>query len=279
MKIKSTSKTLLLAPALLCVLCVPSHAATVFSAFFNNGTGAAGDKTLAVYNWNAAAGTSAAAVTATANAAVSQGVTSPAVPVVTGASTTAGFAFVLPSTTAGVSMLYTTHTNTSDSLQDQPQGNWHRSGTITLSTLTLGEINQLSVYASVPATSTVMRFAIRADNVWYASTSSFTVGTANTYTPFTLSNLTSANAWYAGAFAPGTSLDDDLSNNTLTTLTSSAAISGYGWYADTGTTSGNDQRVRIDSFQINAIPEPGSALLGGLGLLAVLRRRRPASQP
>jgi hypothetical protein len=67
--------------------------------------------------------------------------------------------------------------------------------------------------------------------------------------------------------------------NTLTTLTSSAAISGYGWYADTGTTTGNNQRVRIDSFQINAIPEPGSALLGGLGLLAVLRRRRPASQP
>jgi len=32
--------------------------------------------------------------------------------------------------------------------------------------------------------------------------------------------------------------------------------------------------VDIDNITLNFIPEPSSALLGGLGLLALLRRRR-----
>ena len=38
----------------------------------------------------------------------------------------------------------------------------------------------------------------------------------------------------------------------------------------------NDTFLVIDNVAINAVPEPGSALLGGLGLLALLRRRRSA---
>jgi hypothetical protein len=37
------------------------------------------------------------------------------------------------------------------------------------------------------------------------------------------------------------------------------------------TTSGNN---RIDNIQINAVPEPAAALLGSIGLIALLRRRR-----
>jgi uncharacterized protein (TIGR03382 family) len=32
--------------------------------------------------------------------------------------------------------------------------------------------------------------------------------------------------------------------------------------------------VGIDDLKIETIPEPGAALLGGLGMLALLRRRR-----
>jgi uncharacterized protein (TIGR03382 family) len=32
--------------------------------------------------------------------------------------------------------------------------------------------------------------------------------------------------------------------------------------------------ANIDNLTITAIPEPGAALLGGLGMLALLRRRR-----
>jgi hypothetical protein len=36
----------------------------------------------------------------------------------------------------------------------------------------------------------------------------------------------------------------------------------------------NDVNARIDNLSISAIPEPSAALLGGLGMLALLRRRR-----
>jgi PEP-CTERM motif len=44
-------------------------------------------------------------------------------------------------------------------------------------------------------------------------------------------------------------------------------------YTFGGATS-NSGNNRIDNLQLNAVPEPASALLGSLGLLALLRRRR-----
>lgn len=52
---------------------------------------------------------------------------------------------------------------------------------------------------------------------------------------------------------------------------------GYvGWFtAGAGNANLNTaQQVSIDNFSLTAVPEPGAALLGGLGLLALLRRRR-----
>jgi hypothetical protein len=45
-------------------------------------------------------------------------------------------------------------------------------------------------------------------------------------------------------------------------------------YALSGATSGSGNN-RIDNLQVNAIPEPSVALLGALGALGLLRRRRP----
>ena len=52
---------------------------------------------------------------------------------------------------------------------------------------------------------------------------------------------------------------------------------GYvGWFTSFagGLNINSQNQVSIDNFSLTAVPEPGAALLGGLGLLALLRRRR-----
>ena len=55
-----------------------------------------------------------------------------------------------------------------------------------------------------------------------------------------------------------------------------AGIQYVGWITDrAGTVNlSGASHVKIDNFSLTAIPEPNAALLGGLGMLALLRRRR-----
>lgn len=73
-------------------------------------------------------------------------------------------------------------------------------------------------------------------------------------------------------------------SNAVTTITYTvsgadllaAGVQYVGWITDrAGTVNLNGSaQVKIDNFSLSAVPEPGSALLGGLGMLALLRRRR-----
>ncbi len=62
-------------------------------------------------------------------------------------------------------------------------------------------------------------------------------------------------------------------SGTVDSLSASAISARYVFLGDMGTGS-NRQTVGISEIQFYAIPEPTTALLGGLGLLALLRRRR-----
>lgn len=55
-----------------------------------------------------------------------------------------------------------------------------------------------------------------------------------------------------------------------------AGVQYVGWITDrAGTINLNgSSEVRIDDFSLTAVPEPGAAVLGGIGMLALLRRRR-----
>lgn len=239
---------------------------TVFSAYFNNGTGTGGDDDASAYNWTAAIGTGGVLDSTIANAAddanvgVSQGTTNGAgVPVVAGESTIAGFLYALPDANAsGVSLLHSTHLTTADILQDNPQPDWRRNGTASLAGLKVGEIAQLSVYTRPATTATTMRFAILADGQWYVSTTAFNQSNIALYELRTLSNLTAANAWYSNVFTAGSSLDDDLTNNTTVTLGANALVTGYGWYADTDAQTSTNSRVRIDSYQVTTVVLSGA---------------------
>jgi len=61
-------------PAIVAAFLLASTAAQgqiTYSQYFNNGTGASGDKTAAVYNWAGSIGTAGANITNTANVGVS----------------------------------------------------------------------------------------------------------------------------------------------------------------------------------------------------------------
>jgi hypothetical protein len=74
-------------------------------------------------------------------------------------------------------------------------------------------------------------------------------------------------------------------SNAVTTITYTvpgadlvaAGIQYVGWITDrAGTVNLNpsSQQVKIDNFSLTAVPEPSATLLGCLGILALLRRRR-----
>lgn len=65
-------------------------------------------------------------------------------------------------------------------------------------------------------------------------------------------------------------------DTTAPTWTNSSNIAYVGWFTDNAglaNINGANQ-VSIDNFSLTAVPEPSTALLGGLSVLALLRRRR-----
>lgn len=83
-----------------------------------------------------------------------------------------------------------------------------------------------------------------------------------------LLNVTATTGSFAGVTS-GTwrlfNYSGSLTNNALTLNTMPALDSGYSWFVDTSTTN---------QVNLTIVPEPAAVLLGGLGMLALLRRRR-----
>lgn len=76
----------------------------------------------------------------------------------------------------------------------------------------------------------------------------------------------------SGGIADGVESTDVGVNETSSTAeNSSLERTDAGWVVSSGT---NSRGVANANLTVNPIPEPSSALLGGLGLLALLRRRR-----
>jgi hypothetical protein len=100
--------------------------------------------------------------------------------------------------------------------------------------------------------------------VWAADYRSFGInryvsvngGTTNVdYNATDTANTTTGGGFFTGVF-------------TADATTQSFTLTGY------KTGQQNDAAAQYNALQLSAIPEPGSALLGGLGILALLRRRR-----
>jgi hypothetical protein len=102
---------------------------------------------------------------------------------------------------------------------------------------------------------------------------------------FTVGFTSSQHNWNgadAGTISTGNLVR--FNTNTVTTISYTrtgddliaAGINFVGWVTDLpgGINLNSAAQVKIDNFSLTAVPEPGAALLGGLGMLALLRRRR-----
>ncbi|MCU0794435.1 MAG: PEP-CTERM sorting domain-containing protein [Akkermansiaceae bacterium] len=79
---------------------------------------------------------------------------------------------------------------------------------------------------------------------------------------------------FGSAYNPGTSFGSTIYSFDFSTIDALDGVAtAYFRITLTGATS-NAGNNRIDNIQINAVPEPGFALLGSLGILGIFRRRR-----
>lgn len=91
----------------------------------------------------------------------------------------------------------------------------------------------------------------------------------SSYTP--ISTYTSVEA------AAGSPAWSNVENPSVSNLNASVANNGFlylQWSSDDVGGSNNRDEFAIDNISVTAVPEPSAALFGGLGLLALLRRRR-----
>jgi hypothetical protein len=105
----------------------------------------------------------------------------------------------------------------------------------------------------------------------YTSVDSYAaqVGTSLSWAPATTTKAAPADYFTTASGAQYATLD--LSGPAFQNLTTATTFRIYGW--DNIATAG---QIRIDDVTLNGtvVPEPSAAILGGLGLLAILRRRR-----
>jgi len=150
----------------------------------------------------------------------------------------------------------------------------------------LTPIQDISFYAGSAANGSFgipgFRIAVQIDGNWYASTevlaNTVAVSSAANFNTgaqqVTFNWTTAASAWDSLTFVPGTSL---VLGSTLTSPLPGDNITAFGLYSDQEAGGGNATR-RVDTYQIDTVPEPSSVVLvlSGVGVLMSLRRSRKA---
>ncbi|MEI9962887.1 MAG: PEP-CTERM sorting domain-containing protein [Limisphaerales bacterium] len=147
-------------------------------------------------------------------------------------------------------------------------------------------VQDISFYAGSAANGAFgipgFRIAVQIEGSWYVSTAvlanTVAVPLAGNFSSgaqkVTFNWTTDASAWNSLNFTPGATLEF---GSALSSPLPGGSITGFGLYSDQEAGAGNATR-RFDTFQIDAIPEPSSAMLGlaGVGMLMTIRRFRKA---
>jgi hypothetical protein len=167
--------------------------------------------------------------------------------------------------------------------------NWIAYTTYTVDT-TANPIQDISIYAGSAANGASIpgfRIAVEIGGNWYASSQVLANSTAVTAIgnfhlapgsggaqQVTFNWTTAASAWDSLTFTPTIAL---VLGSTLVSDLPGGNITAFGLYSDQEAGGGNATR-RVDTFQIDTVPEPSSVVLAlfGAGVLMSLRRSRKA---
>jgi hypothetical protein len=261
--------------ALACSLPVVAGAVS-FTQFFNNNNPTFIDTQSSLYNWSSASANN----TAMATNDISAGNTKSNSLVLPGEESSGrGFFFLLPQNSSeggGAIFMYTQHTGVSTVPQNNPQPDWFATdSSTTLSGLELGDINSFRYQTRVGSASNFeSRVAVEVGGSWYVSQSTFLLNDTSVWADNVLNNPAS-ETWIEDAFNGGVLDDDVLVGNATTSLNSTDVVTGYGIYVDLEAAVGGASRIRLNEFEINAVPEPSAfALFTGVLALGFIARRR-----
>jgi hypothetical protein len=144
-----------------------------------------------------------------------------------------------------------------------------------LSSLTVGDLIELSIRTLPRNVAMVYRIAFQTDGVWYVDATGHTNATRSVWEVYTMS--APGASVYPLPFTAGVELDVEVTDNTPVTVASldqNAVVTGYGIYVDTGDAqgSGNDTGTwcRTDFFYIKApVAPPVETIAVGGGSFSV----------
>jgi hypothetical protein len=149
---------------------------------------------------------------------------------------------------------------------------WVQDDFLALSTATIVFDSTSSLNMSIQTVSGGMgvRWMVKDDAQWYISNTSYTTSGSKSLSGASLL----AETWLA--FNPGAGLLEPTGTYASHTFTDVSAVGYFGWANLTGTAATTSDLV-LTAFSVDgveAVPEPSTVLLGGLGIMALLRRRR-----